>query len=199
MGHRHFMYKVSIDLVNEIKSMTYEELAERFKSNNEEDQGSFHLGNLPKEEICEFGRIYWDDTVERIISKGVPLFERNEVMKELSDYEPYVVGKTGLLEAIDIYQNKVISIYKDLLVDNQDGKASVKQQKHLQCILNEWEQGFAINLNEKQKRITSSWKYEYVLFELTRLLKTIDFDKDTILIMDGSGQPHMEKRIGYFS
>lgn len=183
MGHRYFMYKISKDLVNEIKSMTYEELVEKF--NSEEEQGSFYLGNLPKEEICEFGSIHWDNTAERIISKGVPLFERIEVMKVLSDYEPYVVGKTGLLEAIDIYQNKVISIYKNLLLDNQDGKASEKQKKYLQCILNEWEQGFAINLNENQKRITSSWKYEYVLFELVRLLKTIDFEQDTILFYEG--------------
>lgn len=181
MGNRHFMYKVSKDLVNEIKSMTYEELAKKYKSNDEEEEEIFYLGNLPKEEICEFGRIYWDDTAERIISKGVPLFVRKEVMEKLSDYEPYVVGKTGLLEAINIYQNRVISTYKNLLVDHQDEKASEKQQKHLKCILNEWEQGFAINLNEKQKRITSSWMYEYVLFELTRLLKTIDFEKDTIL------------------
>jgi hypothetical protein len=181
MGHRHFMYKVSKDLVNEVKSMTYEELAENFKSEDEEEVGCFYLGNLPKEEICEFGRIYWDNTAERIISNGVPLFEREEVMEKFLDYQPYIVGKAGLLEAIDIYQNKVISIYKNLLVDNKDGSAFEKQEKYLRCILNEWEQGFAINLNENQQRITSSWKYEYILFELTRLLKTIDFEKDTIL------------------
>lgn len=181
MGHRYFMYKVSKDLLNEIKSMTYKELAETFKSEDEEKEGCFYLGNIPKEEICEFGRIYWDNTAERIISKGVPLFEREEVMEKLSDNQPYVVGKAGLLEAIDIYQNKVISIYKNLLVDDKNGKAAEKQEKYLRCILNEWEQGFALNLNENQHRLTSSWKYEYILFELTRLLKTIDFEKDTIL------------------
>lgn len=180
MGHRYFMYKISRDLVNEIKSMTMEELAEKFKSGDEEE-GCFHLENLSKEIIAEFGRVYWDDTVERVKAKGVPLFVRIEVMEQLSDNDPYVVGKAGLLEVIDIYQNKVISKYKNLLIDDKDGKASEKQEKHIKSILYEWEQGFAINLHEDEKRITSSWNYEYCLFELTRLLKTIDFDSETIL------------------
>lgn len=179
MGYRHYFYKIKIDLVNEIKSMTYEELSQKFK--DDEDEGGFYIGNLPKEQIWEFGKLYWDDTSERIYSKGVPLFERTEVMEELSDYIPYIVGKEGVKEAVDIYKNKVITMYRNLLVDDEDGRASEKQENHIKANLTEWERGRAIDIDEKQEKITSSWKYEYSLFEMTRLLKTIDFEEYTIL------------------
>jgi hypothetical protein len=172
------MYKISKDLVSDIKTLTYDELKDRFKGY---DDDYFDLDKVPQEMIYEFGKLYWDDTAERIYSKGVPLFERKEVMDKLSDFAPYIVGKEGLKEAIDIYKGKVINIYKDLLVDTDEGKASDKQINHVKDYLREWESGYAINLNEESKKITHSWKYEFNMFELVRLLKTIDFEKDTIL------------------
>ncbi|MCY7823253.1 hypothetical protein MOB34_05455 [Bacillus spizizenii] len=179
MGYRHYMYKISKELVNEIKSMNYDELSKKFELTGEE--GYFYIGNLPKEEIWEFGKLYWDDTADRIYSKGYPLFEKEEVMNELSDYVPYIVGKEGLEEAIEIYKNKVISMYENLLIDDKNGTASVKQKQHIKNNLSEWTRGWALNTDVNDSCLSHSWKYEYSIFELTRLLKTIDFETETIL------------------
>ncbi|EWH19976.1 hypothetical protein [Bacillus haynesii] len=159
--------------------MRYDELAKKFELKGEE--GYFYIGNLPKEEIWEFGKLYWDDTAERIYSKGYPLFEKDEVMHELSDYIPYIVGKEGLEEAIEIYKNKVISIYRNLLIDDENETSSAKQEQYIKSNLAEWEKGWALNTNINDPGLSSSWKYEYSIFELTRLLKTMDFEKETIL------------------
>lgn len=178
MGYRYYMFKISNDVVKEIKSMSLEQLEEKYKEDGED---YFYIDNLPTEEIYEFGKLYFDDTAQRIYSKGVPLFENTEVMEELSDYVPYVVGKEGLLEAIEIYKSKVINYYKSLLIDDKDGIANDKQEEHIKGILREWERGLTLNLNDNKETLTHSRRYEYRLFELVRLLKTIDFEKNTIV------------------
>ncbi len=176
MGYRHYMYKISKDLVEEIKGLTYEELAQKY---HEESESYFHLGNLPKVELHDFGK--YCDGANDIYSEGIPLFKNKEVMENLDDYKPFIVGKEGLKKAIEIYKKKVIDYYESLLTDGEHQTATEKQLEHIKDILTEWKCGFAIDIDENKQEVTSSWKFEYSLFELVRLLKTIDFEKDTIL------------------
>ncbi|WP_218964433.1 hypothetical protein, partial [Bacillus velezensis] len=55
------------------------------------------------------------------------------------------------------------------------------QEQHIKNNLSEWTRGWALNTDINDSWLTSSWKYEYSIFELVRLLKTIDFEKETIL------------------
>ncbi|MEC3756085.1 hypothetical protein P9160_01415 [Bacillus halotolerans] len=72
-------------------------------------------------------------------------------------------------------------MYESLLIDDKSGAASTKQEQHIKSNLSEWARGWALNTDINDPSLTSSWKYEYSIFELTRLLKTIDFEKETIL------------------
>lgn len=136
---------------------------------------------MNKTEIFEFGKLYFDDTAERIYSKGIPLFEKQEVQEYLSDYSPFVVGKDGLLEAIKIYEEKVLKYYKSLLSDDEEPR----QSKMLECVENKIRTlsvfGLANTDETNKMKVTSSWEYEHSIFNLVHILKTIDWDKDTIL------------------
>lgn len=136
---------------------------------------------MPVEEIWELGTLYWDDTAERITAKGIPLFNSPEILEELAGRIPYVVGRDGFLEVINMYKNKIISMYRNLLVDDEERKSHVKQMEHIKANLVEWECGIAINLKEDVEKITSSWSYEYCIFELVKILKTMNFKEYTIL------------------
>ena len=203
MGYRHYFYKVKKADIETVKDMDYKQLLAYAEDNgveiNEWDgEKSFYFNDdkfLNKIEVHEFGKLYWDDTASRIYSKGVPLFTNLEVQKDLDDYEPYVVGKEGLLEAISIYQEKVLNFYKDLLVDGEerhlpldititkdDVKSIDKIASHIEGKIRAISHIGLANINEDSKwQVTSSWEYEHSIFNLVHILKSIDWEKDTLL------------------
>lgn len=189
MGYRHYFYLVEKTQVEAVKHMSISELyeyAEKCGSEVSEEDGKkyFYFNDekfMNKTEIFEFGKLYFDDTAERIYSKGIPLFEKQEVQEYLSDYSPFVVGKDGLLEAIKIYEEKVLKYYKSLLSDDEEPR----QSKMLECVENKIRTlsvfGLANTDETNKMKVTSSWEYEHSIFNLVHILKTIDWEKYTIL------------------
>jgi len=203
MGYRHYFYKVNKADVEAVKDMSYNELLEYAQANNvaiDEWDGEEYLNFLDSKflnqvEVHEFGKLYWDDTAERIYNKGVPLFTNKETQEQFDDYAPYVVGKDGVLEAISIYQEKVLNYYKDLLVDGEkrqipfgitltvDDVKSIDKVLELirDKIVSITLRGLA-DIDEKNKwQVTRSWEYEHSIFNLVHILKSVDWETETIL------------------
>ena len=201
MGYRHYFYKVKKADIEAVKDMDMSALIEYAKECGAEvydEEESFYFNDnnfLNKTEIHEFGKLYWDDTAERIYSKGVPLFSKSEVQENFRDYAPYIVGKEGLLEAISIYQEKVLKYYKDLLVDGEerrlplgitltvdDVKSIDKLVEHIRDKIQSISYRGLANIDEDNKwQVTTSWEYEHSIFNLVHILKSIDWEQDTIL------------------
>lgn len=200
MGYRHYFYLVDIEECDKVKDMTYAEFVKHLKENTPEaveqdDEGAwvnFHRA-LNQKEIFEFGKLYYEDTDEKIYSHGEPLFSINDTQEYFEDYQPYRMGKDGLLEAIKIYEEKIINYYEDLLKDGavqilpfgievprDDIKSVGKLKEHAEDMVRRWKWG-AINLDEDRDAITTSWLYEHQIFELVRLYKAIDWDKKCLL------------------
>ena len=201
MGYRHYFYKVKKADVEKVKDIDLNEVfayAKEIGAEVYEEENYFSFNDdefLNKEEVFEFGKLYWDDTAERIYSKGVHLFTKEEVRDYVEDYVPYVVGKDGVLEAIKIYEEKVLKYYKDLLVDGkdcslplgitlrkEDVKSIDKLVEHIEDkIRNIGYIGLA-NTNEDYKwSVTQSWEYEHSIFNLVHILKSVDWETETIL------------------
>lgn len=191
MGYRHYFYKCKKADIARIREKSLAELAEYAKEKGAElylRDDSF----LPQEEVFEFGKLYYEDTDEQIYGTGVPLFSHKEVMEEFSDYVPYEVGEQGLLKAIEIYRQKIKDYYEDLLKDGAtqilpfgielprpDITSADKIKKHIKEKLF-WIE-YKVNLDETKKTLTDSWQYEDTIFNLVFLLKTIDWEKETLL------------------
>lgn len=200
MGYRHYFYKVNKADIDIIKDMNYDELYEYAKQKgckdiNDEDKYIYFNEDrfLNKQEVFEFGKLYWEDTAEKIYNTGTPLFTNKETFKKFEDEYPYVVGKDGLLKAIEIYQEKILNYYKGLLVDGDEAIGPfgiVIPQPQIKCIdkLTEevrdkifWNNKGIVDLDETKPCVTSTWLYEYSIFNLVFLLKTIDWEKETLL------------------
>lgn len=201
MGYRHYFYKVKKADVEAVKDMSFEELLKYAQANNVDvdlEEKYFYFNDkafLNKVEVHEFGKLYWDDTAERIYNKGVPLFTNKETQEQFDDYEPYVVDKGGVLEAITIYQEKVIDYYKGLLTDGQDYtyplgitihkddvKSIDKLVEHIEDKLRKILYLGLADTNEENKwRVTRSWEYEHSIFNLVHILKSVDWETETIL------------------
>lgn len=106
-----------------VKKSDIENLPERISSAKEQNEHIDFFEVLQQETIFKFGLLDWDDTADRIISTGVPLFS-NELQSMFSDYTVYTVGKAGVLEAIDIYSRKIeknfLGYLEDDIIDDED-------------------------------------------------------------------------------
>lgn len=187
MGYRHYFFEVDKKDVEKVKDKTIKELmeiAKEYGAEIEEDENWFYFNDdkfMNKKEIHEFGKLYWDNTAERIYSKGKPLFTIKETQDYLDDYMPYVMGSDGMLEAITIYREKVINYYKNLLKEDTPEVLNERLARHVDDMLIEWERLCPVDLNLEHEHISNSWLYEYQIFELVRLYKTIDWENKCLL------------------
>lgn len=195
MGYRHYFYKVKKTDVEKVKYLSLEELKEQFV----EDNDCMWIENIiDHTQIFEFGKLYLDDTVEQINSTGERLFNDRNVVEYFADNDFYIVGKEGVLKAIEIYANKVKEFYRTLLVNGKEIKVprfgfelkneDIKSMDEVIGLLEEkiqkWEyyELYITDLNENRKySVTKSWLYEYEVFNLIHILKTIDWENETIL------------------
>lgn len=188
MGYRNYFNLIDIKKYNEIKNLKYHELIEYYKKNNlQEDDDYIDLREIFDKEVFEFGKLYYDNTADRIYSKGIPLFTNKETQSSFDDYVPYIMGKEALIEAFNIYREKTITYYEGL---KQDGDEAIipllgitipcdksKEEKIFKSYKDKcWDL-----INDKNYKtielITNSWLYEYSVFNLIYLYKTIDWEK----------------------
>lgn len=187
MGYRHYFFEVDKKDVEKVKDKTYEELmeiAKEYGAEIEEDEDWFYFNNdkfMNKKCIYEFGKLYWDDTAERIYSKGVPLFTIKDTQDAFDDYYPYVMGSDAMLEAIEIYKEKIINYYEDLLKEDTLENLNARFTHHIDDMLLRWKRFGVIDTDLERERISKSWMYEHQIFELVRLYKTIDWDNKCLL------------------
>ena len=200
MGYRHYFYLVDKKDVELVKDKTYDELVQIAKSygtDTDEEDGYFYFNDskfMNKTEIYEFGKLYWDDTADRIYSKGTPLFVNADVQECFADYCPYVMGQDAMLEAINIYKAKIVKYYKGLVVDGdtkdfgyfyniepEDIKDMGAIANHIRDMLWWWDRMGVLDTDLESENISNSWMYEHQIFELTRLYKTIDWENKCLL------------------
>lgn len=190
MGYRHYFYLVKKSDVEKCNNIVFNELKRQYG----DIDGDMDLDKIiPQTEIFEFGKLYYDDTAERIYKTGKPLFGDKECQEYFEDYYPFVVGKDGLLEAIKIYKEKVISAYQSLLGDGQEVQyplgitmtKDISEYDKMKNFVNDrifWIQNYFEDIDETNKyKVSVSYMYEHSIFNLIHLLKVIDWDNETIL------------------
>ena len=198
MGYRHYFYladKKHCEAVKHLTPALFDAYCKMHFPNSIEDYGDGDVSidfmdTLGQKKIFEFGKLYFDDTAKRIYAKGIPLFDNAELRDYYSDYNPAIVGKEAIKEAIEIYRGKIMDYYKGMLKDGaviksppfgieikrDDIKSVDKMCSHIKDELRWWTKG-ALNLDENKPRLTDSWLYE----QLVRLYKSIDWDKYCVL------------------
>lgn len=187
MGYRNYLYKIKKSEVKRLRSMTLDEIIKKY-GNKDDDNYVWFFDMLDKDVKCifEYGKLYWDDTVERIHATGERLFLNENINERFEDFDVYVVGKKAIEETINIYKDKIIKMYEHLLNDNDnipDKDLIDKYEEHLKDYRLWWTRLNALNLDENNDCICDSWLYEHQIFELVRLYKTIDFEEYDLLFL----------------
>lgn len=191
MGYRHYFYLVKKSDVEKCHNISFSELKRQY---GDADSGYIDFDEIfPRIEIFEFGKLYYENTAERIYNTGKPLFGDKDCQEYFEDYCPFVVGKEGLLEAIKIYKEKVINAYQSLLGDGQEVQyplgitmtEDISEYDKMKNFVNDrilWIQHYFEDIDETHKyAVSASHMYEHAIFNLIHLFKVIDWDSETIL------------------
>ena len=192
MGYRYYFYELPKSDLNEIRECkTQSDLCEWSKRHgynlerHDEDGEWIDIIKLGKKLHC-FGKdVEW---AEHMQSKNESIFGNNDLKDQYNTYEPVVCSKKDFETAINACKQLIIECYKDLLTDTPEDPriAEYNRKQHIQMKLREWENHVdlsPIDMDLNDDKITTSWLYEYAIFELVRLYKTFDWENNVLILM----------------
>jgi hypothetical protein len=175
MGYRNKIGILDKSVHDEIKRMTYKKLIQKY--NPQEDYVACY--NITKE-IYEIGK-YWEH--DFINEYTFPLFTRKDTNQKFNqDGEFYGITKEGFKKIIESYREIIIKYYtkmRDEKFDFMDTMHGDPIKRYFKDKVNEWEFG---TFSFEGEELVHSWKYEYAIFELVRLYKAVEWDKQIVTI-----------------
>lgn len=165
---------------NKIKSLTPKQILEKY---NEPEDGYVGIYEIVTN-VYEFGK-YVDFLKDKKTYK--PFWKNKESKKRYEHYQPNVVTKEFLALIIKDYTELVKKYYLEMLdgIDTRKPETltlekSVAMWQHIRSFSSEWNDLIPYNL-EHGEQITTSWKFEYGIFELVRIYKTFAWKKDVLV------------------
>lgn len=188
MGYRNYIAPLKKEEYNKIKNFTKKKLYEYKKIDMKDDCVSVY--DIPEKAIYELGK-YVEFGDEKFFK---PVFKNKKLQKEMTEeYDFFIVGKDFLKHIIEHYAEKVKKIYTELLTEGVTNEQitfkEIPQEKalawfnHIRGNSVEWLQLTPYNLDSGEE-VTTSWKYEYSIFELVRIYKSFDW-KNNLMIYYG--------------
>ena len=208
MGYWYYFATVDKDVVAKVRDMRSDALLKHSKSffpaiDIETDSKgnswiSFHdlLQGLDAKVVHSFGNCY--DNAENFCKLGSPMFSSESTSSMFEEYSPYVVGKEAMLDSIKFYRQKTLAYFQGLLLTKEEmveaygrgdfsyynKKNKTREERLVEDIkskISEWTNFPPYSLNTATDVVVDSTLYEYVTFELVRLYKTIDWEKQCVI------------------
>ena len=110
---------------------------------------------------------------------GVPFYLKAETQELFEYYRPRIISKEECLSIIEEMRLFIVDYYKDVLNDpNPD-----RLRRVLENTLDTWEAQYIkpYNIRDNDKSIVNVFDAEYQIFDMIRLYKTVDWDKDYVI------------------
>ena len=202
MGYRNYIGSLPKREYNKIKNYTLEEVYKHkgieWNEDNEKRVDYVGVYDIAYNMHYELGK-YVDEFDKKLFK---PVFKNKETQKEFEcDSDFYIVQKEFVLKLIEYYTGIIKNYYTEMLKDffdgrkvksdflkNKDSKITEIEEEsifkiieHVRSMSYEWIDFVPYNLNLDTPNIVSSWKYEYVIFELVRLYKTFDWKRNIMI------------------
>ena len=182
MGYRNYIGYISKKEHEKIKDLTKEELYKKFKEDPKD--GYVGVSTVARNELYNFGK-YCEFGDSRFFK---PVFTNKDLQDNFtSEQDFYIVEKEFLKHIIEHYTEKIKSLYSELLKGVTDKNyKNIPQEKaevffrHIKDFEIEWNQLKPYDLDEGDE-VTTSWKYEYSIFELVRLYKNFNWKKNVMI------------------
>ena len=190
---------------NKIKSLTLAEISSYYNI----DINDFHFDvSKHTTKLYDLGEVI--KFAEPKKSKKT-FFKKNELIEMYDDVDLYIINKEFLYSIIEAYKNQIKNYYNDMVlpllsddsklldtaksiyefnqtkhefdfsnITSDEQTALYKIIRHVRSLRTEWVDLDIFNLEDGDS-ITSSWKFEYAIFELVRIYKSFDWKKDIMI------------------
>ena len=207
MGYRNYLGSLPKREYNKIKGFTLQELYE-YKGEEWSDDPHNRDGHVGVYDVAynkhyELGK-YVDEFDKKLFK---PVFKNKETQKHfLEEQDFYIVQQEFMLNLIEHYTKLVREYYENLLKDfyedkrlkddfmNSKDSPTEKEISSIYLLINhvrdmaiEWgvtgwfKDTVPYDIDLSKLSVVGSWKYEYAVFELTRIYKTFDWKKNVMI------------------
>lgn len=205
MGYRNYLGSLPKREYNKIKKFTKEELYQYKNANVNDEYDYVGVTDICAEKyLHELGK--YVDSFDKKFYK--PVFKNKELQKEFTEENDfYIVQKEFVAHLINHYSELIRKYYKEMLTPfcSENGKdfnipkfEDMDEKQRLQayqCINHvrtmglEWgvsgwfqdSRPYDLEREAKENCITTSWKYEYSIFQLIHIYRTFDWKRNVMI------------------
>ena len=109
---------------------------------------------------------------------GTPLFKNATVQQYFEHYKPKVISEQEFLEVIEAFRERIHQYYENLIKNPKLWEAEIRDKADT------WEAPYVkpYDLNNNRKFLVGSYDDEYQIWDLIRIYKSIDWEKDSVVI-----------------
>jgi len=99
------------------------------------------------------------------------------------DDRNYIKIKSEFLNSIQLHPDgdKIKKTFDISKITEKEQTAIFEMFEHIKSFYYEWNVGRPYNLDDENDSCTTSWKYEYEIFEMVRIYKSFDWDKNILV------------------
>lgn len=180
MGYRHHIGILEKNKHELIKKMSVKQLKKWY---GDEYVPCYKI----TKEVYELGK-YYDDNFMKPFKKKVFTKKATQKLYE-GDQDFYIISKEGFEAIIDDYRQRVLEYYTLLLKQDKTDlliNRITTIEQAIESKIRTWGENctkfklYPYSIQGEQ--ITTSWDFEYAIFELVRIYKTIDWENQLITI-----------------
>lgn len=201
MGYRNYIGTFDNVKHNAIKDMTLAELKKWYTTATGKTVDGEYDPSIRPYDIAnkryELGK-YCE--LEFLTPEETRVFTHDECEQYFNEEDELkIIGKKGFEAIIEDYRQKISKHFNDLVaqIDREEPADEIDIKlglvpsidKHIKDKAKEWGENcdkyklFPYNLSLQSENVVGSWKYEYAIFDLVRLYKSIDWENEQVLIM----------------
>lgn len=189
MWYRLYLAKMPRKEYEEMIKLSYDGFMKKYCTDGDDDEYKYVWLYEITEELYWFWKyVDYSSKMEKVV------FDDDNLNSRYSEYSFHIVNKEIIKDVIQEYRENVVKFYKWLL----DWTASIRLwwfevweskktpeeriadiEQHLNSRVMEYSSNRSINIEEWP--VTTSREYEYTIFELIRIYREFDEDKDIML------------------
>lgn len=114
-----------------------------------------------------------------IDSLGVPFYNKEDTQELFAHYIPRVLSKEDFQKILQVMQKEAYKLFSEIEANGiDDMKCFIHRRKEL------WASEYIepYNIRDNSKEIVNAFSIDYQIFDVTRLYKTVDWEKDTVIL-----------------
>ncbi len=170
MGYRLYLGQISKEEHDKAQKMSYPYLCEKYGDKGQDFVSVYQI----VKELHGFGKYYEVDT-----EKYNHFFANKELQEHFSDNDFWVVDRDFLLGIIEKERKEMAEWYEECKSKTHE-ELIFQAESHA----SEWRGDFGVcpyNLDLSKPHLVDSWKRDYAIFDLIRIYKSFDFEKNVLV------------------